>query len=139
VSLVDKEKMRAKQANILEILKVWLKASAAERAAQATEGAKLLATAALADNEVSGILSVLYVLFIRDVLELLILCRELRMSHRSYVTNFRCAFYSFQLIVVKLMEFGSDGKVAKVVQDTCKSVHPAGSFFIASLDDESEK
>jgi hypothetical protein len=61
VSLVDKEKMRAKQANILEILKVWLKASAAERAAQATEGAKLLATAALADNEVSGVISVLYV------------------------------------------------------------------------------
>jgi hypothetical protein len=59
--------------------------------------------------------------------------------HRSYVANFRCAFYSSQLIVVKLMEFGSDGKVAKVVQDTCKSVHPAGSFFIASLDDEGEK
>jgi hypothetical protein len=76
VSLVDKEKMRAKQANILEILKVWLKASAAERAAQATEGAKLLATAALADNEVSGIISVLYVLFVRDVLELLLQCRR---------------------------------------------------------------
>ena len=53
MSLVDKEKMRAKQANILEILKVWLKASAAERAAQATEGAMRLATAALGDNEVS--------------------------------------------------------------------------------------
>jgi hypothetical protein len=76
VSLVDKEKMRAKQANILEIIKVWLKASAAERAAQATEGAKLLATAALADNEVSGIISVLYVLFVRDVLELLLQCRR---------------------------------------------------------------
>ena len=59
VSLVDKEKMRAKQANILEILKVWLKASAAERAAQATEGAMRLATAALGDNEVSCITSTL--------------------------------------------------------------------------------
>lgn len=41
--------------------------------------------------------------------------------------------------MVSLMEFGSDGKVAKVVQETCKSVHPAGSFFIASLDDDGEK
>ena len=54
VSLVDKEKMRAKQANILEILKVWLKASAAERSAQATEEAKKLATEALADKKVRG-------------------------------------------------------------------------------------
>jgi hypothetical protein len=31
VSLVDKEAMRAKQLKISEILKVWLKASSAER------------------------------------------------------------------------------------------------------------
>lgn len=64
MSLVDKEKMRAKQANILEILKVWLKASAAERAAQATEGAMRLATASLADNEVRGSISVLLIVYV---------------------------------------------------------------------------
>ena len=43
------------------------------------------------------------------------------------------------MVVMSLMEFGADGKVAKKIQDTCKSVHPEGSFFIASLDDEGEK
>lgn len=52
MSLVDKEKMRAKQANILEILKVWLKASAAERTAQAGKIAETLAAEAKADNKV---------------------------------------------------------------------------------------
>ena len=45
--------MRAKQANILEILKVWLKASAAERTAQAGIVAEALANEAKADNKVS--------------------------------------------------------------------------------------
>lgn len=53
VSLVDKEKMRAKQANILEILKAWLKASAAERSQQAAASAEIIATEAKADNKVS--------------------------------------------------------------------------------------
>lgn len=53
VSLVDKEKMRAKQANILEILKAWLKASAAERSQLAAASAEIIATEAKADNKVS--------------------------------------------------------------------------------------
>lgn len=138
MSLVDKEKMRAKQANILEILKVWLKASAAERAAQATEGAMRLATASLADNEVRDIMSAPLVVSVRDVLEQLLLLWQRLLAQLFFsVTNVECIFY--QAIVVSLMEFGSDGKVAKVVQETCKSVHPAGSFFIASLDDDGEK
>ena len=44
--------MRVKQANILEILKVWLKASAAERTAQAGVVAESLATEAKADKKV---------------------------------------------------------------------------------------
>ena len=44
--------MRVKQANILEILKVWLKASAAERTALASDAAVSLATEAKADNKV---------------------------------------------------------------------------------------
>lgn len=53
MSLVDKEKMRAKQANILEILKAWLKASAAERSQLAAASAEIIATEAKADNKVS--------------------------------------------------------------------------------------
>ena len=44
--------MRVKQANILEILKVWLKASAVERTAQAGIVAEALASEAKADNKV---------------------------------------------------------------------------------------
>lgn len=44
--------MRVKQANILEILKVWLKASAVERTAQAGIVAEALANEAKADNKV---------------------------------------------------------------------------------------
>jgi hypothetical protein len=53
VSLVDKERMRAKQANIADTLKAWLKASEAERTAQATAVAEALATKAAADGDVS--------------------------------------------------------------------------------------
>ena len=45
--------MRVKQANILEILKVWLKASAAERTALAVNAAVSLATESKADNKVA--------------------------------------------------------------------------------------
>lgn len=41
--------------------------------------------------------------------------------------------------MVSMMEFSADGKVAKKIQDTFKGIHPEGSFFIASLDDEGEK
>jgi len=41
--------------------------------------------------------------------------------------------------VVSKMEFGADGKVAKKIQDKFKSIHPEGSFFLASLDDDEEK
>jgi hypothetical protein len=37
------------------------------------------------------------------------------------------------------MEFGAEGKVAKKIQDKCKSIHPSGSYLIASLDDDAEK
>ena len=45
--------MRVKQANILEILKVWLKASAAERTALAVTAAVSLATESKADYKVA--------------------------------------------------------------------------------------
>ena len=46
---------------------------------------------------------------------------------------------SHQHVVVSMMEFSADGKVAKKIQDTFKGIHPEGSFFIASLDDDGEK
>lgn len=52
MSLVDKEKMRVKQANILEVLKVWMKSSAAERSGLAAASAEALASQAKADNKV---------------------------------------------------------------------------------------
>jgi hypothetical protein len=42
-------------------------------------------------------------------------------------------------VVVLSLEIGADGKVAKKIQDQLKAVHPTASFFLASLDDESEK
>ena len=57
VSLVDKEKMRVKQANILEVLKVWMKSSAAERSGLAAASAEALATQAKADNKVRALFS----------------------------------------------------------------------------------
>ena len=53
MSLVDKEKMRVKQANILEVHKVWLKSSAAERSGLAAASAEVLAKQAKAENKVS--------------------------------------------------------------------------------------
>ena len=43
------------------------------------------------------------------------------------------------MIVISLLEFGADGKIAKKIQDTCRALHPEGSFLIASLDDEGDK
>ena len=47
--------------------------------------------------------------------------------------------FSLQHVVVLQLEIGADGKVAKKIQETLRSIHPSGSFFIASLDDEAEK
>mmetsp|Transcript_27496 Transcript_27496/g.26307 ORF Transcript_27496/g.26307 Transcript_27496/m.26307 type:complete len:1010 (+) Transcript_27496:145-3174(+) len=94
VSLVDKEAMRGKQLKISEILKVWLKASSAERTAQAGVVAEGLATKAKTDKKV---------------------------------------------LIISLLEFGADGKIAKKIQDTCRKEHPEGTYFIASLDDEGAK
>jgi hypothetical protein len=42
-------------------------------------------------------------------------------------------------LIISLLEFGADGKIAKKYQDTCRKEHPEGTYFIASLDDEGEK
>jgi hypothetical protein len=42
-------------------------------------------------------------------------------------------------VVVINVEFGADGKVAKKLLDRMRAVHADGSFFVASLDEESEK
>ena len=52
VSLVDKDRMRAKQATIAEILKVWNKANVAVRTTAVTAAAETVAAEALARNEV---------------------------------------------------------------------------------------
>jgi len=44
-----------------------------------------------------------------------------------------------QAVVVLAVEIGADGKVAKKIQEQLRAVHPAGSFFLASLDDDAEK
>jgi hypothetical protein len=46
---------------------------------------------------------------------------------------------SGQQVVVLGLEIAADGKVAKKIQDQLRGIHPAGSFFIASLDDDNEK
>ena len=72
VSLVDKERMRVKQANILEVLKVWMKSSAAERSGIAAASAEALATQAKAVNKVRHsrvllLISSLFISLIRSV------------------------------------------------------------------------
>ena len=44
-----------------------------------------------------------------------------------------------QAVLVLSAEIGADGKVAKKLQEQLRAVHPSGSFFIASLDDDAEK
>ena len=39
-------------------------------------------------------------------------------------------------VVVQLLDFGADGKIAKKIQDLFRAVHPEGSLFLASLDEE---
>ena len=46
---------------------------------------------------------------------------------------------SNQEVVVLSLEIGADGKVAKKIQEQLRAIHPTGSFFVASLDDEGEK
>lgn len=41
--------------------------------------------------------------------------------------------------VVLGLEIAADGKVAKKLQDQMRAIHPSGSFFIASLDEDSER
>ena len=42
-------------------------------------------------------------------------------------------------IVVTSLDFGADGKLAIKIHDTFKSIHPDGSLFLASVDDDGEK
>jgi len=42
-------------------------------------------------------------------------------------------------IVVTNLDFGADGKLATKVHDVFKSIHPDGSFFVSSIDDDGEK
>lgn len=44
-----------------------------------------------------------------------------------------------QAAVVLGLEIAADGKVAKKLQDQMRAIHPSGSFFIASLDEDSER
>ena len=44
-----------------------------------------------------------------------------------------------QAVVVLAVEIGADGKVAKKIQEQLRAVHPTGSFFLASLDEDNEK
>ena len=46
---------------------------------------------------------------------------------------------SSQEVVVLSLEIGADGKVAKKIQEQLRAIHPTGSFFVASLDDEGDK
>ncbi len=41
-------------------------------------------------------------------------------------------------MVVINVEFGADGKVAKKLLDRMRVLHPEGSFFVASPDEEGE-
>lgn len=49
------------------------------------------------------------------------------------------AVASNQGVVVVHLEIGADGKVAKKIQDKFKGLHPSGSFFLATFDEEVEK
>jgi hypothetical protein len=42
-------------------------------------------------------------------------------------------------VVVVQFEFGQDGKLGKKMFDSMQSIHPAASYFLISLDEESEK
>ena len=39
-------------------------------------------------------------------------------------------------VVVRLLDFGADGKIAKKIQDMFRAAHPDGSLFLASLDED---
>ena len=58
MSLVDKDRMRTKQAAIAEILKAWNKANVTVRTAAVTAVAESVATEALTRNEVCHCCSV---------------------------------------------------------------------------------
>eukprot|EP00981_Chlorochromonas_danica_P003570 scaffold659_cov192-Ochromonas_danica.AAC.83 len=42
-------------------------------------------------------------------------------------------------IVIANIDFGADGKVARKIYEKLKSVHPSGSFFVVSADDDGER
>jgi len=44
-----------------------------------------------------------------------------------------------QAVLVQGMDFGADGKVAKKIQDKLKTLCPALSVFLCSIDDDNEK
>jgi hypothetical protein len=42
-------------------------------------------------------------------------------------------------VVIAVIDFGADGKVARKIYEKLKSVNPEASYFVVSPDDDGEK
>jgi hypothetical protein len=143
VSLVDKEKMRAKLAAVYETIKAHFKANLAQRIADASVKAEEIAAAAKASNQVTNPCAFsccLPACLLALPASIASVAASACFDNSTYVlTATRSLYLALQEVVVLSLEIGADGKVAKKIQDQLKAVHPTASFFLASLDDESEK
>jgi alanyl-tRNA synthetase len=67
------------------------------------------------------------------------------LANKLYVANVKSeevaqeAKNQNKALVVTVIDFGADGKVAKKIHDKLKAVHTEGSFFVISADEDGEK
>lgn len=114
--------------------------------ADASAQAQKAAEEAKANNQVSTV-EYLYVLKLYCLCQVFLIGHFVSCSQKPSFDNlFALLFYCssflpalFQAVLVLSAEIGADGKVAKKLQEQLRAVHPSGSFFIASLDDDAEK